>query len=62
MVRPDGHQAVSSPEVEAPDPRPADALPPEPTASDASACARPDAAADGPHPVLRLPLADGVER
>jgi hypothetical protein len=56
----DGHQAASFPEVEAPDPRPADELPRATAAWDASACARRDAAMGAAD--LRPQLAGGVER
>ena len=53
---------MSSPEAEAPAPLLADAHPQAPTAWDASACARPDAAADAAHLEPRPPSADGAER
>jgi len=62
LDRPDGCQAALSREVEAPDPRPADALLQAPIAWDASACAHPDATADAVHRELRLTWADGAER
>jgi hypothetical protein len=60
MARQDGRQAASFPEVEVPDPRPADALPQATAAWDASASARPDAAADAAG--LRPQPADGAEK
>jgi hypothetical protein len=50
------------PEVEAPDPLPADARRQATAVWDASACARPDAAADAVHPEVRPQPADGAER
>jgi hypothetical protein len=61
-VHPDDFPDVSFQEVEAPDPRPADALPQETDAWDASASARPDARADAVHLELRPPSADVAEK
>jgi len=61
-VHPDDFPDVSFPEVEAPDPRPADARLPATAASDASASARPDAMADAVHLELRPPSADVAEK
>ena len=53
---------MSFPEVEAPGQRPADALPQETDAWDASASARPDATADAVHLELRPPSVDVAEK
>jgi len=60
LARRDGCPDASFREVEAPDPHPADALPPATAAWDASASARPDAAADAA--VLPPQPAGGAEK
>jgi hypothetical protein len=63
MAHPDGCQAASYLEEEAPDLRPADALPRALAAWDASVAAHPDAAADAAHlQGLHLEPADAAEK
>jgi hypothetical protein len=62
LARPDGFPDASFPEVEAPVLLRAGALLQAPTAWDASAFARRDAAADELHRELRRPSADAAEK